>query len=121
MTGLDLAGIRRTLAAYDAIMSEPDVPFRQADAVAHRLAAGARVLVGEVERLRALLGSDDGRHIVEFRADGWTIQHPLSCRPNLFACEVNRAAGRELTEPPAELGVFACRIEGGRFVVGDPS
>jgi hypothetical protein len=37
----------------------------------------------------------DEQHVIEFRADGWTIQHPLTCRADgrsLFDCEVNRAA-----------------------------
>lgn len=59
-------------------------------------------------------------HVVEFREDGWTIMHPLACRPNLFDCAVNRAAGRALEEPPAEFGRFACGLaEDGQFVVGD--
>lgn len=28
-------------------------------------------------------------HVVEFQEDGWVMQHPLTCRPNLFACELN--------------------------------
>jgi hypothetical protein len=59
-------------------------------------------------------------HVIEFREDGWTIKHPLACRPNLFDCAVNRAAGRALQEPPAEFGRFACGLaEDGQFVVGD--
>ena len=34
-------------------------------------------------------------HQIELRIDGWTIQHPLSCRPNLFECKVNRAAEKQ--------------------------
>lgn len=59
-------------------------------------------------------------HVIEFREDGWTIMHPLACRPNLSACAVNRAAGHALQEPPAEFGRFACGLaEDGQFVVGD--
>jgi hypothetical protein len=66
------------------------------------------------------LPDSETEHVVEFREDGWTIKHPLACRPNLFDCAVNRAAGRALQEPPAEFGRFACGLaEDGQFVVGD--
>jgi hypothetical protein len=39
------------------------------------------------------------RHVAEFRPDGYSILHPLSCRPRLHDCPVQRAA-RHLTEPP---------------------
>lgn len=40
-------------------------------------------------------GRDDDRHIIEFRNDGWTIQHPLSERidGSLFDCEYARWTG----------------------------
>lgn len=28
----------------------------------------------------------DDRHLVKVDSDGWTVQHPQSCRPNLFTC-----------------------------------
>ena len=49
-------------------------------------------------------------HVVEFRKDGWTIKHPLACRPHLFECLVNRAAERDLTKPPDELGRFRMEL-----------
>lgn len=62
-------------------------------------------------------------HIIELRADGWTIQHPLACRPNLFDCPVNRVAERDLTDAPAMLGRFECQINdlGDRLLIGDPA
>jgi len=57
-------------------------------------------------------------HVIEVRETGWTIMHPLACRPNLFACEVNRAAERDLTEAPAVLGRFRCDAATGRFAIG---
>lgn len=59
-------------------------------------------------------GSD--HHVIEFREHGWTLQHPLSCRPDLFACPVNHAAkgrGRH------ELGRYECRLGNGRLIVGN--
>jgi hypothetical protein len=62
------------------------------------------------------------RHIVAFTNDGWTIKHPLSCRPNLFECPVNEAAGRGLTEPPTELGQFVCDLDAdGDFAIYGPA
>lgn len=67
-----------------------------------------------------LIEKDDDRHLIEFRADGWTIKHPLLCRPDLFACKVNRAAESALTAPPPNLGVFECTVdEAGRFSIGN--
>lgn len=39
-----------------------------------------------------LVEPDDTEHVIEFRDRGWTIKHPLSCRPNLFDCPINGAA-----------------------------
>lgn len=63
----------------------------------------------------------DQGHVIEFREDGWTISHPLSCRPKLFDCPVNRVAERELTEPPDALGRFECELNdiGDRLLIGD--
>jgi hypothetical protein len=59
-------------------------------------------------------------HVIEFCPDGWTIMHPLSCRPNLFACAVNRDAVLVIHKPAYEMGRFACFIdEGGDFAIGD--
>jgi hypothetical protein len=57
-------------------------------------------------------------HVIDFRGDGWTIRHPLSCRPNLFDCPVNRAAELDLTEPPDLLGRYECAEREGEFFVG---
>lgn len=66
----------------------------------------------------AAAGLDPG-HVVDLRADGWTIQHPLTCRTDLFACPVNRAAERDLTGPPHEFGRFECGVEDGEFWIGE--
>lgn len=65
---------------------------------------------------------DDPEHIIDLRADGWTIKHPLACRPDLFACPVNRAAERDLTEQPAmPAGQYRCLVGAdGAFVVIEP-
>jgi hypothetical protein len=57
------------------------------------------------------------RHVVELREDGWTIQHPLSCRPNLFDCIVNFAAREweEVRQHPH--GRFYCTVDAGDLII----
>jgi hypothetical protein len=73
-----------------------------------------RKLTAELAKYRG-----DDRHIIDLREDGWTIQHPLACRPNLFACLVNKAAGEDLTGPPVEIGQFYCDVADGRLTILD--
>lgn len=67
-----------------------------------------KVELANADREWADLIEEDERHVIQFRAGGWTIMHPLSCRPNLFACRVNIAAEEQLVDPPARLGRFVC-------------
>jgi hypothetical protein len=62
-------------------------------------------------------------HIIDLREDGWTIMHPPSCHPDLFACLVNRAAGQDLAEPPPEApGRYFCDLDGDGFLaIGEPA
>lgn len=61
-------------------------------------------------------------HVIDFRDDGWTIRHPLSCRPNLFDCRVNRAAEDGVEGPPKRgLGAYRCEAVAGALVVGSPA
>jgi hypothetical protein len=60
-------------------------------------------------------------HVIEFRARGWTIKHPLSCRPALFDCPVNRAVEDQLAGPPATLGRYIVDLQDGELVVGEPA
>jgi Family of unknown function (DUF6085) len=53
----------------------------------------------------------DEHHILDVREDGWTLRHPLTCRPQLFECPITQQAGR-LDEPPAPVGRYR--------VVADP-
>ncbi|GHH57571.1 DUF6085 family protein [Lentzea cavernae] len=64
---------------------------------------------------------DDGQreHVIDVREDGWTIKHPMSCRSDLFACEVNRAAGQQIKAMPAPAGKYECGLDGaGVFSIG---
>lgn len=56
-------------------------------------------------------------HIIQLAANGWTIKHPLSCRPNLFACRFNRAAVTSTIQH--QLGRFECTLDdAGHLVIG---
>lgn len=54
-------------------------------------------------------GAED-HHIVEFREQSWTMQHPLACRPNLFTCPVNELAEKTFMAPGPGLGRYRCEI-----------
>lgn len=57
---------------------------------------------------------DEG-HLIDFREDGWTLSHPLSCRAGgqavLFECAVNRLAGATFVQAPAVLGRFPISVD----------
>ena len=68
--------------------------------------------------IQAALGAP---HVIDLRADGWTLMHPLSCRPYLFDCEVNLAADDQLREPPGDQGRFEVAFDGdGTLLLGRP-
>jgi hypothetical protein len=95
-----------------------DLARVETDAIRGGLAAAYPILA---EQWRRKLDGGPDEHVIDLRDDGWTIRHPLSCRPNLFDCEVNRAAGRMLTEQPDDLGRFVCWVDAeGVFTIGDP-
>jgi hypothetical protein len=63
----------------------------------------------------------DEKHLIEFREDGWTIQHAVRCRVReggLFACKINRMAGDQFYEPPFRemLGIYECEL----IDIGEP-
>jgi len=44
----------------------------------------------ELTKAKVILEFEDQSfHLIKFEDDGWIIQHPLSCRPNLFDCKYN--------------------------------
>lgn len=101
----------QTVAMSGVCIEEADAEF-----VAHAR-TDIPALCATVEALREALKAGQVGHIIEFRDNGWTIKHPLSCRPNLFECEVNRAAERDVDGvPPEGVGRYVCGAEeGGRF------
>jgi hypothetical protein len=78
----------------------------------------ARVVLDALAAAGRLMPLDDEPHMIEFREDGWTISHPLACRPRLFECEINRAAEQQVSGPPAVgLGRYECDVINGDFVL----
>lgn len=109
-------------------METADRPYTDADIELVENAHGAVNRRRARQMLDALLDSGrwlrldpDEPHLIEFRTDGWTIQHPVRCRPNLFACLVNRV-GESLEgpsgPPPEGPGVYECWLDDGNLVIG---
>lgn len=72
-------------------------------------------LLAEVERLRAILDDSTPYHLIDLTDTGWTLKHPIACRPDLFNCPVNRAAQNIGTAKPTvvfgPLGPGVWRVE----------
>lgn len=59
-------------------------------------------------------------HTVNLREDGWTLKHPLDCRPRLFECEYNAATGALDGVPESGPGVYRVSLnERGWLVIED--
>lgn len=65
----------------------------------------------ELATLRADLDASPV-HVMDARESGWTLKHPLSCRPRLFDCPINRAA-EDLDGPVAEPGRWVVELGAG--------
>lgn len=93
---------------------------RQAETI-DDLAAENLDLAHQVQNLKAKLRQyeRDDRHQIELREDGYTIQHPMACRPNLFDCVFNLMVREDFTEPPTELGRFYLDFDGADLTVGE--
>lgn len=80
-----------------------------------------RAGIDATEAVIAELRLADTRHILDLRADGWTLQHPLTCRPNLHDCAVNRLASEQLIAPPAPPGRYEVKASdlGDRLLILD--
>lgn len=110
LADIDLPAVHRVL--HEAADASTTVPGVGVGAV--RVAEAIRTAVVTVT------WPDMDHHIVDLREGGWTIQHPMVCRPYLFDCPVNEAAEHELVDRPTELGRFVCGLDDdGRFEIGD--
>lgn len=96
----------------------PRAAPRNAQANAAFIAASyedVTVLLAEVERLRAILDDSPPYHVMDLREDGFTIKHPISCRPDLFNCPVNRVA-HAMDGPPVDPGQWHVDMAFGQLV-----
>jgi hypothetical protein len=57
-------------------------------------------------------------HVLDVTETGWTLKHPLDCRPELFACPTHRAAD-ELDGPPAAPGRYRVDLVDGQLAIGE--
>lgn len=126
MADLDLAAITARSDAWAGLWGSKANQAKvlrasaaSAEDVPKLLAELAR-LAAELAEARAVIagqGDDEQCHIIDLRQGGWTLQHPLSCRPNLFDCPVNHAA-EALTRRPVRLpGLYRCDARDGRLVI----
>lgn len=67
----------------------------------------------------------DRRHLIQFNDVGYVIQHPMACRPNLFACAFNHATRSYLDRcddsdvESVGHGTYECTLDDdGRLVIG---
>lgn len=115
---------------YGELMAACDCPQGDPRPIVARLVTEVKLLRAEVERLRqevgrlrATLGEDplpQGSHVIELRVAGWTLMHPLACRPNLFDCPVSRVAEGGLPATAPLIGRYECALdEAGALVIGD--
>jgi hypothetical protein len=77
-----------------------------------------RVHYLEAERVRYLDQPTDDRHIIDFRNDGWTIQHPVRERldGSLFDCDMSNWDGGDIGYRGRYVLLFD---EDGQLVIGD--
>jgi hypothetical protein len=63
--------------------------------------------------------TDPNLHVIDLREDGWTIMHPLVCRPNLFDCPLSMVASQADLLRHGRRGRFTCWLENtGQLVIG---
>lgn len=112
-----LAGMRRVLLA----VHQPSHPaeaqaFEQdVDALIEKAATELAAARARAEKAEALLAklevTLDGSHVVKFDDGGWGLQHPVECRPDLFACPINRLL-QMLDGPPVPFGYYTVERQG---------
>jgi len=73
-----------------------------------------------VQRVADVLLQPNDQHIIDLREDGWTLQHPLACRPNLFDCQLNRVAHADPYLREHSIGQFQCWLtDEGQLQIGE--
>lgn len=56
-----------------------------------------RVMRDLVAALEVFDKAEPTYHVIDLHSSGFTIRHPLTCRPNLFACTANEWGRLELS------------------------
>jgi hypothetical protein len=69
--------------------------------------AALTALLAEVDKRYHL---SDERHLVNLTETGWTIKHPMICRPHLFTCPFNNVMPPAY-DPSIPTGVYVGRLE----------
>lgn len=70
-----------------------------------------------LERLEKCM-DDEQFHTLEVRPEGWTLKHPLACRPNLFTCVVNQRCAKEVPYGSLQFGKYRVETEGEELKLG---
>jgi len=61
-------------------------------------------LEDELKQLREALHQDG--HTIIFTGDGWSIQHPVECRPDMTSCEIHQYMNKLQPFPSEGMGTF---------------
>lgn len=67
------------------------------------------------QRVAALGEAWNDKHVLHVTKDGWSLRHPVRCRPNLLGCSVHQCATAQAEEVMAEGedGFYYCDEEDG--------
>lgn len=83
---------------------------------AREISTDVQWYVNEIVSFAREVLSSEGKesdHIAEFRDEGWSLQHPPECRPNLIDCEVHRLVEQFATERGPLVGRFKVELASG--------
>lgn len=75
--------------------------------------ADARLIAAAPDLLEAARALVDAPHVLQVRADGWGLQHPLTCRPALTECEFHKSAMELSQRPVPDDGEYVVELLGG--------
>jgi hypothetical protein len=107
--------LRRVYEAWKADERDTNIVWRSTEEAPMVLSPGLR---DALDALVAAVDDPAEQHLIEFRPDGWTIQHTLACRVRgeLFSCPVDTAA-QALDGPPGQLGRFPAAERNGHLII----
>lgn len=114
---MQLTPLRQTIDANTAAALE-DIVENGTYTLLERLIAARQVIrylqtIVPYQRTIVPLDADE-RHIINVHENGWTIQHPLSCRSNPLGCLTTRVASDANEYINEHLyGRFVCKLNDG--------